>query len=887
MVYSKRWGHIAAILMLGLSVLCSPARSQQFSTPKNVSNNADYSFTPQIAVDAAGNIYMAWEDDTNANSNILFSRSTDGGATFLPAPAAKQVSNSLGCSFSPVMAVDAAAHINIVWEDSPDCSFRTSNIFFSRSTDGGMTFSAPTNLSATMNTALYSVPQIAVDTTGNINVLWESDTGNLAIWFSSSRDGGATFSSPKMVSTNPGGSLNAQIAVDKNGNINVVWEDDIAGHSDISFSRSTDNGANFSFPMNLSNPLGNCIANSNAPRIGLDIAANINVVWSNDCGGNFDIFLSRSADSGATFSSPKNLSGTPAPSGSPQLAVDASGNINVVWEESNPADIFFVRSSDGGVTFSSAQNLSHNAGSSSNAWLTVDAGANINVAWEDTTPGNRDIFFNRSTDSGATFLPTPLNLSNNSGLSAAAQIAADKNGNINVAWQDSTPGVSQILFNRMAGSVVTNHPPVADAGIDQTVDSTGPGGTSVQLDGSKSSDPDQDVLSFVWKDEAGNVVGTTAVVQVTVQVGMHTFTLTVTDPGGLSSTASTVITVLAVNHPPVANAGVNQTVNATGPGGTSVQLDGSKSSDPDKDVVSFVWKDEVGNVVGTTAVVQVTVQVGVHTFTLTVTDPGNLSSTAKTVITVQAVNHPPVAVASADQTLECTGQGMRVMLDGSKSSDPDGDALSFVWKNESGNVVGTTAVVQLTPAMGTHTFTLTVTDTGGLSSMATTHVTVRDTNAPSLHVALSPNVLWPPNHRLMQINATVNANDSCDANPTVALVSITSNEPDEGLGDGDQPNDIQAVGGGPIPFGTDVQSFLLRAERSGMGTGRIYTVTYMARDASGNQSSASAQVSVGSQTTNGTRPRWDRDSDRDSDRKSDRESERKSDRKKDQHRPQH
>ena len=230
---------------------------------------------------------------------------------------------------------------------------------------------------------------------------------------------------------------------------------------------------------------------------------------------------------------------------------------------------------------------------------------------------------------------------------------------------------------------------------------------------------------------------------------------------------------------------------------------------------------------------------------------------------------------------------MRVMLDGSKSSDPDGDALSFVWKNESGSVVGTTAVVQLTPAMGTHTFTLTVTDTGGLSSMATTHVTVRDTNAPSLHVALSPNVLWPPNHRLMQINATVNANDSCDANPTVALVSITSNEPDEGLGDGDQPNDIQAVGGGPIPFGTDVQSFLLRAERSGMGTGRIYTVTYMARDASGNQSSASAQVSVGSQTTNGTRPRWDRDSDRDSDRKSDRESERKSDRKKDQHRPQH
>src|SRR5439155_871017 len=204
------------------------------------------------------------------------------------------------------------------------------------------------------------------------------------------------------------------------------------------------------------------------------------------------------------------------------------------------------------------------------------------------------------------------------------------------------------------------------------------------------------------------------------------------------------------NHPPVADAGIDQTVDSTGPGGTSMQLDGSKSSDPDKDVLSFVWKDEAGNVVGTTAVVQLTLPVGVHTFTLTVSDPGGLSSTASTVITVLAVNHPPVAVAGANQTVNATGPGGTVVAwGGTKSSDPDGDALSFVWKNESGSVVGTTAVVQLTPAMGTHTFTLTVTDTGGLSSMATTHVTVRDTNAPSLHVALSPNVLWPPNHRLM------------------------------------------------------------------------------------------------------------------------------------------
>jgi hypothetical protein len=70
------------------------------------------------------------------------------------------------------------------------------------------------------------------------------------------------------------------------------------------------------------------------------------------------------------------------------------------------------------------------------------------------------------------------------------------------------------------------------------------------------------------------------------------------------------------------------------------------------------------------------------------------------------------------------------------------------------------------------------------------------------------------------------------------LVSITSS-------DSNVSNDIQAVGGGPVPFGTDVRSFLLRAERSNSGTPRIYTVTYMAKDASGNATLATAQVRVG------------------------------------------
>jgi hypothetical protein len=89
------------------------------------------------------------------------------------------------------------------------------------------------------------------------------------------------------------------------------------------------------------------------------------------------------------------------------------------------------------------------------------------------------------------------------------------------------------------------------------------------------------------------------------------------------------------------------------------------------------------------------------------------------------------------------------------------------------------------------------------------------------------------------MQATIAVGDACDAKPSVRLVSITSSEPDNGLGDGDTPDDIQGAA-----FGTDDREFQLRAERSGPGNGRVYTIIYQAEDASGNTAEAQAIVTV-------------------------------------------
>jgi len=194
-------------------------------------------------------------------------------------------------------------------------------------------------------------------------------------------------------------------------------------------------------------------------------------------------------------------------------------------------------------------------------------------------------------------------------------------------------------------------------------------------------------------------------------------------------------------------------------------------------------------------------------------------------------NYPPVANAGPDQTVEMTScAGASVALNGAASADPDGDPLTYTW-TENGLTIATGVNPTVTLAYGTHTITLTVAD--GKGGTATDNVVIRivDTTPPALSVTVTPNILWPANHKYVKVTPAITVTDACAA----TTVKVTSNEPDNGLGDGDMPNDIVINKDGTIS---------LRAERSGKGTGRIYTITYRATDAAGNTGTAAATVTV-------------------------------------------
>ncbi|TAL47409.1 MAG: hypothetical protein EPN92_04905 [Chitinophagaceae bacterium] len=194
-----------------------------------------------------------------------------------------------------------------------------------------------------------------------------------------------------------------------------------------------------------------------------------------------------------------------------------------------------------------------------------------------------------------------------------------------------------------------NKPPIAIAGPDQVI--TLPK-DSTSLDGRSSSDPDGTISNFLWTKISGpssfNIRNAASALTITKNLvaGSYLFELMVTDNDGLSAKDTVLITVDAapVNHPPVANAGPDQTISLPT---NTVTLDGSASTDPDNNITGYAWTKISGpsffNIANVNAVQTQVINLaeGLYQFVLKVTDAGGLFSRDTMQVTVSSQLLPP------------------------------------------------------------------------------------------------------------------------------------------------------------------------------------------------------------------------------------------------------
>lgn len=299
-----------------------------------------------------------------------------------------------------------------------------------------------------------------------------------------------------------------------------------------------------------------------------------------------------------------------------------------------------------------------------------------------------------------------------------------------------------------------NQTPTANAGVDKSI--TLPT-VSTNFVGS-GTDPDGTIASYLWSQVSGPSAtltnGGTPTLSVTASgAGTYVFRLTVTDNGGASNfdNVQLIVNPAAVNQPPVANAGGNQTITLPL---NALSLSGS-GSDPDGSIATYLWTKISGPLVTMTNTSNPVLSLsglaeGNYSFRLTVTDNGGLSSSNDASVTVlpNSVNQLPIANAGTDITLTLPLDNTTVF---GSASDPDGSIATYSWSQESG--VAATLTNISTPNLsvaglvaGSYTMRLTVTDDKGGSAFDDVLITVNAvaTNQPPVANAGSDKTITLP-----------------------------------------------------------------------------------------------------------------------------------------------
>ncbi len=358
------------------------------------------------------------------------------------------LSNSAAVSVRPGLAVNGAGQVFVAWKDGPDILFTRS-----RPTQGSCTgpgrleFETPVSLSAGTGTA--SVAAVAANDSGGVFVAWQAVQlpASSEIWLRRSTDGGQNFLPAVNLSQSDGPSTFPSVAADNGGGVYVAWGDGslpaTPSQPEILFKRSTDFGATFeAFAILSQTPQ----TNSRSASLATD-GSNVLLAWQDGASILYKKFGRLDLLTAVASSTAMNLSTGLAGASSPSLAF-GDGRISVAFVTSNGPSVYHRWSSDG-TTFSAPENLSGAVVSPSDSRAARRNGSAM-VAWSemlDPTTGNTEIRYRLPGSMGSpeTVWSTPTR-------SVTPATAMDSTGRLLVAWQETVNGNDEILLSYSGGT---------------------------------------------------------------------------------------------------------------------------------------------------------------------------------------------------------------------------------------------------------------------------------------------------------------------------------------------------------------------------------------------------------------------------------------------------
>ncbi|HET6349160.1 MAG TPA: HYR domain-containing protein [Candidatus Krumholzibacteria bacterium] len=663
-----------------------------------------------------------------------------------------------------------------------------------------------------------------------------------------STDGGQTWTRVALGNADDGFTstfrFDPTVAFDANGNVYVGYGvSDFSGatkRESVVVCKSTNGGQSYGTFRTLStqNSIGTLPGNDKwMLATGRDNVnanqQNVYIAWTQNAteGASTDqrIVVSRSTDGGNTWSAPliiadDAIAGIDRALGA-DPAVGPNGEVYVAWHDFGDAELLVDRSTDGGVTWGTDHLIStvafsglditippqpdRGVGPMGNLDVDRSGGAHngrLYCVYMNGTSPDTDIFCRTSDDGGSNWSSA---VKVNDDATSRSQFLPwcdldDSSGNLSVVFYDARDDAANQKVN-VYHALSTN------------------GGTSFGANTRVSDNPSDQ--STANGSRTGNNFLEYIGVAATSCVAYTVWSDNSADPADLDYYFDFIP---LESTPPIITCPGNIVVQCAETGGTSASnaaiaafLNGVSASDNCDTTPTITNNAPSFFPDGTTSV----------TFTAR-DDAGNSASCSADVTVVDTVP-PLITYCPVDTVVECSSHcgvakaDLAGWLAGFKATDTCDDTPTL--SNDAPTCFPD----------GETTVTFTAEDDSHNVSTCEAKLTVQDTKPPVITVVLDRDVLWPPNHKLVEVCADVTVTDICDPNPTFVLTGITSSEPDNAKGDGNTVDDIQNDA-----TGTPDLCYDLRSERQGGGDGRTYSIIYTATDASGNTAADTVCVQV-------------------------------------------
>ncbi|MCG3215413.1 MAG: hypothetical protein KAS63_01775, partial [Candidatus Heimdallarchaeota archaeon] len=386
------------------------------------------SYSPSLATDSTGTVYIAWGDETNyagagTDRDIFFKRWDSSSSSWTTTEVVSTEAETAGGSFVPSLAVDSVGNIHVAWE-SVDVGGTLSDHKISYKRWDAFTQSwTTTELVSTESTDFSGFPSLAIDSAGNVHVAWDDLTnyaGNgtdLDIFYKRWNSSSSTWTTTEVVSTeSTEHSNNPSLAIDTIGNVHIAWDD-------------------------LTNYAGS--------------------------GTDRDIFYRRWDSLTSSWTTIEVVSTeSTSESAYPSLAIDSAGNMHIAWYDftdyagsGTDRDIFYRRWDSSSSSWTVTEVVStESTGISWKPTLAIDSAGNTHVAWEDWTDytgagTDPDIFYKRWDSSSSSWTMTEVVSTESTGISYYPSLATDSAGNVQIAWEDWTDyagaGLDQDIFYKI------------------------------------------------------------------------------------------------------------------------------------------------------------------------------------------------------------------------------------------------------------------------------------------------------------------------------------------------------------------------------------------------------------------------------------------------------